>query len=1102
MVCSWRITAPKQWHSWLRWALCLGMGWGEWSMGQAAIAQSSPPSVCPLPFLLASPLSILGWLLVAGLVFWVGFRLGLRKLQQRPLTWQQREVSFRLAMTAVPMGVWQIDLRSGKQIWSPETEAIFGMAPGTFDGTVDTFLNRVHPDDRGLVKQAIRTALETGLYQPEYRIILPDQRIRWLLSQARIIYDDQGYPIQMVGVDVDITERKQMEESLRNSEAELRALFTAMTDVVTVRDIEGRCLKIAPTNAETFYKDPLEMVGKTTHETFPSPQANILLNGIRTALSQGKTIEIEYCLDIQEKPVWLSARVSPMTEDSVIIVARDISDRKRAEVELRRQKELLQTIFDHLPIMVGLYSAQGEILVINRELERVIGWDKEDYKRVDVLRECYPDPKDYEAVVAHIITADSTWKDFKTKVRDGRILDTSWIQIRLSDGRSIGIGQNITHRKQAEEALAANERRLRTIIEAEPECVKILDADGTILEMNPAGLTMLQADHPDQVIGQNVFSCILPEYHQALSAMGNSVFQGESGQLEFAILGRKGTQRWVDSHMVPLRNEHNEIISILAITRDITDRKAAEMALQRLNDELELRIEQRTAALQASEARFRGFFDFAPIGIAVADVQTHRFTAVNQAFCELLGYSESELLALGSCVSVSVPEDWEVERPYAESLLGGEANVYHIEKRYFKKSGDIIVGSLTTTALRNEAGQITHLLGMLEDITQRQVAEAQLRKNDAHLRAAQRIGKLGSWEYAVQTGQLTWSEEVFRIYGLDPAQGIPTYAELQHYIHPEDWEHFNQTVEAAIATGQPYDLEHRLIQPDGTLVYVLARGEIIYDSTGQLTHIIGTALDITNRKLAEQKLQQTVTQLAATNRELESFSYSVSHDLRAPLRHINGFVNALRQKLDSHHALTDPKVAHYLQVIENSSQKMAQLIDGLLTLSRIGRKSMAYESVELRDLVGEAIALVQSQQEATPSVEFVIGELPIVQGDATLLQQVWVNLISNAVKFSRRHPTPRVEIGSLPDGTLFIRDNGVGFDMKYTDQLFGAFQRLHVQTEFEGTGIGLAIVQRIIHRHGGTIWAVSQVNQGATFYFTLGSVGDTYHHQIQLDVTA
>ena len=386
---------------------------------------------------------------------------------------------------------------------------------------------------------------------------------------------------------------------------------------------------------------------------------------------------------------------------------------------------------------------------------------------------------------------------------------------------------------------------------------------------------------------------------------------------------------------------------------------------------------------------------------------------------------------------------------------------------------------------RDNENEPQRLIGINFDITDRKLAEEHLLKSDTHLKTAQRIGKLGSWEFEVNTGKLTWSDEVFRIYGLEPSANPPDYEQLRLFIHPEDWQNFDQTVQAAMSLEQSYDLEHRIIQPNGTLIYVMARGEMIYNVSGQLTHIIGTAIDITDRKLAEAQILHTANQLANTNRELESFSYSVSHDLRAPLRHMNGFVNALHQRLKAHEALQDPKVTHYLQVIEKSSQKMGHLIDGLLMLSRFGRRPLESKQISIRDLVDEAIEIIRTDPHHNHLVEFAIGDLPTTVGDHTLLQQVFLNLIGNAVKFSRNHPQPYVEIDSLQDQTIRIRDNGVGFQMEYADKLFGAFQRLHNDSEFEGTGIGLAIVQRIVQRHGGSIWAEGYPDQGATFFIKL-----------------
>ncbi|MGB3263750.1 MAG: ATP-binding protein, partial [Microcoleus sp.] len=281
----------------------------------------------------------------------------------------------------------------------------------------------------------------------------------------------------------------------------------------------------------------------------------------------------------------------------------------------------------------------------------------------------------------------------------------------------------------------------------------------------------------------------------------------------------------------------------------------------------------------------------------------------------------------------------------------------------------------------------------------------------------------------------------------------------------------------------------------------LISGEIAYYDTlkiplrnieGEVYALIGTSRDITELIKTKQALSERTEQLEAANQELESFGYSVSHDLRAPLRHISGFVNALKQRLESTEVLNDPKIVHYIEIIDDSSKKMSLLIDGLLALSRVGRTELIQVPIDLPRLVQTAIKLSQSrtvaEQPETPDskVEFTVGNLPGVMGDPTLLQQVFSNLIDNAVKFSRGRTPAIIVIDALPDGTIFVKDNGVGFSMEYADRLFGAFQRLHSQREFEGTGIGLAIVQRIVHRHGGTIWVQSVPSQGATFYFKLG----------------
>lgn len=241
---------------------------------------------------------------------------------------------------------------------------------------------------------------------------------------------------------------------------------------------------------------------------------------------------------------------------------------------------------------------------------------------------------------------------------------------------------------------------------------------------------------------------------------------------------------------------------------------------------------------------------------------------------------------------------------------------------------------------------------------------------------------------------------------------------------------------------------------------------------------------LAERKRAEEELIKRTTQLEAANKELEAFSYSVSHDLRAPLRAIDGFSRVL---LEDYSTKLDDEAKRLLNIVRDNTKKMSQLIDDLLTLSRLGRRQMEISTVDMDKL---AQAVYDELKATVPerTITFDIKDLPSARGDQSMIRHVFANLLSNAIKFTRPREGAAIEVGGSPGGrenTYYVKDNGVGFDMQYVNKLFGVFQRLHSAEEFEGTGVGLALVQRIIHKHGGRVWAEGQVNEGATFYFTL-----------------
>jgi PAS domain S-box-containing protein len=333
-----------------------------------------------------------------------------------------------------------------------------------------------------------------------------------------------------------------------------------------------------------------------------------------------------------------------------------------------------------------------------------------------------------------------------------------------------------------------------------------------------------------------------------------------------------------------------------------------------------------------------------------------------------------------------------------------------------------------------------------------------------------------------------WNLGARELYGWAAEDAIGKHShELLQTVFPAPVEDVHAEL---LRTGR-WEGELKRTTAQGTTVVVAARYALRRDEQARLVAILETSNDITERKHREQEIENLNLELAkrstaleSINRELEAFAYSVSHDLRAPLRHIAGFTELLQKKASS---VVDEKSNRYIAMILDSAKRMENLIDDLLAFSRIGRAETQKTVFSLTQLVREALSEVREDTQER-NIAWKIGALPDFYGDRSMLRLVLVNLISNAIKFTRTRPQAEIEIGcadgNSDDSVVFVRDNGVGFDMKYVNKLFGVFQRLHDSDAFEGTGIGLATVQRIIHRHGGTVWAEGVVDSGATFYFS------------------
>ncbi len=502
-------------------------------------------------------------------------------------------------------------------------------------------------------------------------------------------------------------------------------------------------------------------------------------------------------------------------------------------------------------------------------------------------------------------------------------------------------------------------------------------------------------------------------------------------------------------------------------------------------------------ALAASQSRYRRFVETTREGIWATD-NNERTTFVNERLGEMLGYSPPELLGK-PIEDLLLPEDRAGYRSRIKRRARGELETY--EQRFVRKDGSLLWALVSASPMLDHANEYGGAFAMLTDITDQKRMDSELREALARFEALIESTPLVAVQGMTRDGTVVlWNRANEVVYGISREQAIGRRVQ-DLLLDPGDVSDFEASLCRVWDTGQPTPpAEWRVRAADGQWRWVYST-LVPVQSAGAVSCVYCMDVDITDRVEAraalvasEQKLMRLNTELerrvAERTRSLEqavddldAFAYSVSHDLRAPLRAIAGFSRALEE--DYKENLPD-EARRYLQHIVDSVKRMDRLIHDLLDFSRCSRHAIEVRRLNMAEIV--KMALADQDQEAIGRCQVVLGDLPDVYADQALMLQVFDNLISNAIKYSRTREHPRIEVSGQVEGdrvTYRVRDNGVGYDPRYADKLFGVFQRLHNESEFEGTGVGLAIVHRIIHRHGGSVGSESRPEQGATFWVTL-----------------
>ncbi len=962
---------------------------------------------------------------------------------------------------------------------------------------------------------------------------------KWWDTMVTPICDSQGQPVMLLAVSRDITELHRQQEEIQRFNAELEQRVRERTDelaeakeriALALRDAQtiynnapcgyhsvdarGVFVLMNRTELDWLGYEREDVVGRLSfRDVFDT--ADIAESEVRLQrlMRKDRLEPIEVRMRRRDGSSFIALLNSTAVFDrhgrfvrsnSTVI---DITERKAAENALAEQGNFLQAITNSVPVQLAFFDRDLICRFANASYARWLQGDPPSLMGrhlSEIAR-----PQDYESTRSRLAAAlEGEIQRFEGEraFPDGhRFYASIEYTPYWQDGQVQGIiiqMIDISERKASEDRVhRANQQLNQALQQAQalynqaPCGYHSLDATGQLVSINDTELEWLGYAREEVVGKKNYREFMLPGQTGLLDSRLQRILQdGTLEAVEYELLRRDGSTFHALLSSSAVRDEQGRFLRSNTTVVDITRRKAAERALH-------------------DNQRFlQTITDHVPGLIAYVDDQLV-FQFANAEHLRVYGMDPAFIVGkpVGECVR---PEVWADVRPRMEAALAGEPQ--HFETwRPTVEGHDIFVSVNYLPDVVED--RVQGLFVQIIDITERkrieqrvvdlnEELEQRIRERSAELLESEQRFRLmvdNLRDYCIffmdAEGVITdWTDSAQRMDGYSPTQMMGRhYGVLFDPVNPEHGRiSANQMLRLAASRGQ-HELHNWHTRKDGSQYWSHSVLIALRDDSGELRGFAKINRDMTDAKRLddlmrnindelENRVVERTEQLLAANKDLESFSYSVSHDLRSPLRHISSFVSLLEEHLGGQ---CDEVSARYLSTIGNSARHMSQLIDGLLAFSRLGRSAVNLTPVDFTLLVDAVVSQIGHDTEGRVVDWVVAPDLPVVQGDALLLREVWANLIGNAYKYTRPRERTRIEVGWSVDPvagyTFFVRDNGVGFDTKYAQKLFGVFQRLHRASEFEGTGIGLALTRRIIERHGGSIWAESQLGEGSTFYFSL-----------------
>lgn len=1009
---------------------------------------------------------------------------------------EESETKLKEAQSMAKLGHWELNLVTSKLHWCDSVFEIFEIDKEQFEATYEDFLNVVHPDDRQLVNDAYTRSVETKQpYDIEHRLQLADGRIKWLKERCKTDYDEKGKALRSIGIVQDITEQKQAELELQKTKDlltitnriariggwELDLIKNQLTWTDITREIHEVDSSYVPNVAEAinFYKE--------------GASRDNILDSVNRTIETGEGFNVEHQLiTAKGNELWVrSGCQAEFAGDKVVRLYgtfQDITERKQSELALQESEKKFRELFENLIDEVHLWK------IVKDKTEKITGWQLVDAnpsalkawgKSInDVIGKTAIEIFGADAYGQFMPIVEEIFKTYKPYHWENYFASTGqYLQMEsipfgdyvISTGKDITAIKKENQQLKLLESVITNTKDSVLIAEAEP-----FDEPGPkIIYVNEA-FTKMTGYTAEEVIGKTPRILQGPNSDkEALARLSKAMRKWEPCEITTINYKKSGEEFWINFAVTPVADETGWYTHWIAIERDITEQKKSEQALK----DSELRL---SLAAQAGG-----------VGVWDLDIVANKLTWDDQMFA-LYGIKREEFSnAYEAWIKGVYEADRERGNTEIELAIKGEKE-FNTEFRVQTPNGEIRNIRALATVVRDKDGNALRMIGTNWDVTEekealRQIEEArkQAEASEGRLVIAQGVAKVGSWETDLQTLEVVWSEETYKIFGTDHLSFQASHPAFLEFVHPDDKEKVDKAFFESFTKADINTVEHRIITVDNIVKHVEERWQIHSDLNGKPTRAVGTCQDITERKLAENELRLAKEQAEAASKAKSEFLANMSHEIRTPLNGVIGFTELLTKTPLS------PVQQQYADSANVSGHTLLGIINDILDFSKIEAGMLELEEMktDMLVLLENSIDIVKFSA-TDKEFELLLDIDPSMPRfahlDAIRTKQILANLLSNAVKFTQKGEVALKVVYHALEGnqgklSISVRDTGIGITEEQKAKLFKSFSQADSSTtrKFGGTGLGLIISQMIAEKMGSKINIDSTPGVGSTFSFDI-----------------